>query len=184
MDETGGCGGLYDASAIVVCDAVVEECIRGCSSAGTPTHINTFFSVSSQEPNNHALSLFCVIPKSLFSTLAMYLLSLVGAAALLRAALAHPSTSLEKRNPQAQLLSSRDVCSGNTASTRSEWCDYSIDTDYTTGKLYGSRPEPFEYSHLVAEVPNTGATREYWLTLDDATVAPDGVSRSAMAVNG
>ena len=33
-------------------------------------------------------------------------------------------------------------------------------------------------------VPDTGVTREYWLTLDDVTVAPDGVSRSAMAVNG
>ncbi|OTB09364.1 putative multicopper oxidase [Hypoxylon sp. CI-4A] len=60
----------------------------------------------------------------------------------------------------------RDACSGNTASTRDEWCDYSIDTDYTT------------------EVPDTGVTKEYWLELTDVTVAPDGVSRSAMAVNG
>lgn len=58
------------------------------------------------------------------------------------------------------------ACSGNTASTRSEWCDYSIDTDYST------------------EAPDTGVTREYWLELTDVTVAPDGVSRSAMAVNG
>lgn len=35
-----------------------------------------------------------------------------------------------------------------------------------------------------AEVPDTGVTREYWLELTDVTVAPDGVSRSAMAVNG
>ncbi|GJC85538.1 laccase-2 [Colletotrichum liriopes] len=60
----------------------------------------------------------------------------------------------------------RASCSGNTASTRSEWCDYSIDTDYWT------------------ETPDTGVTREYWLELTDVTVAPDGVSRSAMAVNG
>ncbi|OLN86528.1 Laccase-2-like protein 4 [Colletotrichum chlorophyti] len=60
----------------------------------------------------------------------------------------------------------RAACSGNTASTRSEWCDYSIDTDYTS------------------EVPDTGVTREYWLELTDVTVSPDGVSRSAMAVNG
>ncbi|KZL86009.1 multicopper oxidase [Colletotrichum incanum] len=60
----------------------------------------------------------------------------------------------------------RATCSGNTASTRSEWCDYSIDTDYGT------------------EAPDTGVTREYWLELTDVTVAPDGVSRSAMAVNG
>ncbi|XDG05931.1 hypothetical protein ABKA04_005546 [Annulohypoxylon sp. FPYF3050] len=60
----------------------------------------------------------------------------------------------------------RAACSGNTATTRNEWCDYSIDTDYMT------------------EVVDTGVTREYWLELTDVTVAPDGVSRSAMAVNG
>ncbi|PVH90787.1 laccase-like multicopper oxidase [Periconia macrospinosa] len=58
------------------------------------------------------------------------------------------------------------ACAGNTASTRSEWCDYSIDTDFTN------------------EVPDTGVTREYWLELTDVTVSPDGVSRSAMAING
>ncbi|KAF2851566.1 multicopper oxidase [Plenodomus tracheiphilus IPT5] len=60
----------------------------------------------------------------------------------------------------------RSLCSGNTANTRSEWCDYSIDTDYAS------------------VVPDTGITREYWLELSDVTVAPDGVSRSAMAING
>ncbi|TDZ39180.1 Laccase-2 [Colletotrichum trifolii] len=67
--------------------------------------------------------------------------------------------------PKANLFP-RAACSGNTASTRTEWCDYSIDTDYAT------------------EVPDTGVTREYWLELTDVTVSPDGVSRSAMAVNG
>jgi FtsP/CotA-like multicopper oxidase with cupredoxin domain len=37
---------------------------------------------------------------------------------------------------------------------------------------------------LSTEAPDTGVTREYWLELTDVTVAPDGVSRSAMAVNG
>ncbi|KAH9995008.1 multicopper oxidase [Xylariaceae sp. FL0662B] len=60
----------------------------------------------------------------------------------------------------------RAACSGNTATTRNEWCDYSIDTDYAT------------------EVPDTGVTKEYWFELTDVTVSPDGVSRSAMAVNG
>ncbi|KAI1340237.1 multicopper oxidase [Xylariaceae sp. FL0016] len=63
-------------------------------------------------------------------------------------------------------LKPRTTCSGNTASTRDEWCDYSIDTDYTT------------------EAPDTGVTREYWFELTDVTVAPDGVSRTAIAVNG
>lgn len=60
----------------------------------------------------------------------------------------------------------RAACAGNTATTRGEWCDYSIDTDYMN------------------IVPDTGVTREYWLELTDVTVAPDGVSRTAMAVNG
>jgi FtsP/CotA-like multicopper oxidase with cupredoxin domain len=33
-------------------------------------------------------------------------------------------------------------------------------------------------------VPDTGVTREYWLELSDVTVSPDGIARSAMAVNG
>ncbi|KAI0127257.1 multicopper oxidase [Xylariales sp. AK1849] len=65
-------------------------------------------------------------------------------------------------------LPPRAVCTGNTATTRSEWCDYSIDTDYTTG----------------TDVPDTGVTKEYFFELTDVTVAPDGVSRVAMAVNG
>jgi FtsP/CotA-like multicopper oxidase with cupredoxin domain len=63
-------------------------------------------------------------------------------------------------------LQSRAACSGNTATTRTEWCDYDISTDY-----YNT-------------VPETGVTREYWLELTDVTVSPDGVSRSAMAING
>jgi FtsP/CotA-like multicopper oxidase with cupredoxin domain len=73
----------------------------------------------------------------------------------LHQAKAHPSS-----------LDRRAVCDGNTPSTRSAWCDHSVDTDYYT------------------EVVDTGVTREYWLELTDVTVAPDGVSRSAMAVNG
>ncbi|KAF2450100.1 multicopper oxidase [Karstenula rhodostoma CBS 690.94] len=76
-------------------------------------------------------------------------------------------SSISKVSPGvSSSLSSRVICSGNTADNRSEWCDYSIDTDYYT------------------EVPDTGVTREYWLELTDVTVAPDGVSRTAMAVNG
>ncbi len=60
----------------------------------------------------------------------------------------------------------RSACTGNTADDRTTWCDYSIDTDYTT------------------EVPDTGVTREYWFELTDVTVAPDGYSRPAVAING
>lgn len=48
--------------------------------------------------------------------------------------------------PKRQSNTSSSACSGNTASTRSQWCDYSIDTDYYT--------EPVD----------TGVTREYWVS--------------------
>lgn len=57
-------------------------------------------------------------------------------------------------------------CSGNTATTRSEWCDYSIDTDYYT------------------DAPSTGVTVEYYFEIQNITLAPDGVSRQVQAVNG
>jgi FtsP/CotA-like multicopper oxidase with cupredoxin domain len=60
----------------------------------------------------------------------------------------------------------RDVCSGNTASDRKTWCNYNISTNYYD------------------VVPNTGVTREYYFNIQEVTVAPDGYSRSAMAVNG
>ncbi|KAK7710263.1 hypothetical protein SLS64_005847 [Diaporthe eres] len=69
-------------------------------------------------------------------------------------------------NPFDSNLLPRAACDGNTASTRSTWCDYDLSTDW-----YNT-------------VPDTGVTREYWLELSDTTVSPDGVSRYAMAING
>ncbi|KAH7139617.1 Cupredoxin [Dactylonectria estremocensis] len=63
-------------------------------------------------------------------------------------------------------LQARSACEGNTPTTRSQWCDTDISTDYWV--------EPVD----------TGVTKEYWLDLSDVTVAPDGRSRSAMAING
>lgn len=63
-------------------------------------------------------------------------------------------------------LAPRAACAGNTPTTRNEWCDFSIDTDYTT------------------VVPDTGVTREYWINVTDVIVAPDGVARPAIAING
>ncbi|KAL1847420.1 hypothetical protein Plec18167_005191 [Paecilomyces lecythidis] len=60
----------------------------------------------------------------------------------------------------------RAACAGNTASDRTSWCDYDINSDYTT------------------IAPDTGVTREYWFELNDVTIAPDGYPRTAMAVNG
>jgi hypothetical protein len=48
-------------------------------------------------------------------------------------------------------------CTGNTASTRDQWCDgFDINTDYYT------------------EVPCTGVTREYWFELTEIEGSPDG----------
>ncbi|AEO64417.1 multicopper oxidase-like protein [Thermothielavioides terrestris NRRL 8126] len=63
-------------------------------------------------------------------------------------------------------LHPRAACSGNTATTRSEWCDYDISTDYYN------------------DGPTTGVTREYWWEITEFTAAPDGVERSVMAING
>ncbi|KXG51018.1 Multicopper oxidase, type 3 [Penicillium griseofulvum] len=57
-------------------------------------------------------------------------------------------------------------CAGNTPQTRSQWCQFDVNTDYTQ------------------IVPNTGVTREYWLNLEDIMLAPDGFLRPVMAVNG
>lgn len=85
--------------------------------------------------------------------------------------------------PGSQLLH-RDVCSGNTPTTRSEWCDFSIDTDYSLGQFGNTSSLSKLLLTVTIEAPDTGVTREYWLELTDVTVAPDGFSRSAMAVNG
>lgn len=76
--------------------------------------------------------------------------------------LASPASSL----PPGHHLLGRDACAGNTADTRSQWCDHDIDTDYTS------------------VVPDTGVTREYWFDLAEVNIAPDGVPRYAMAING
>jgi len=91
------------------------------------------------------------------------------------------------------LLFSRAACSGNTANTRSEWCDFSVDTDYTS------------------IAPDTGVTRECestgqclvtsrfpclgkviadymisvdWFDITETTASPDGVERYVQAING
>ncbi|KAL3469804.1 laccase [Aspergillus californicus] len=66
----------------------------------------------------------------------------------------------------ASSSASTSICDGNTATTRQEWCDYDIYTDYTT------------------TIPNTGVTREYYFNLEQITASPDGRERFALAING
>ncbi|KAJ5919191.1 hypothetical protein N7466_010134 [Penicillium verhagenii] len=56
-------------------------------------------------------------------------------------------------------------CAGNTPTDRGSWCQYDINTDYES------------------IAPNTGATREYWLYINDLQLSPDGVSRSVITAN-
>ncbi|KAK8035117.1 multicopper oxidase [Apiospora rasikravindrae] len=86
-------------------------------------------------------------------------LSLLPVLALITPSLSVPNAGNAK-------LATRSVCKGNTASTRSQWCDFNIDTDYTT------------------IAPDTGVTREYWLELTDPILAPDGRSRYTQVING
>lgn len=63
-------------------------------------------------------------------------------------------------------LVTRAACEGNTATTRSEWCNLDINTNYYN------------------ESPDTGVTREYFFNLEQITVTPDGSPRTAYAING
>lgn len=58
------------------------------------------------------------------------------------------------------------ICEGSDSNNRQIWCDYDINTDYTT------------------TTPETGITREFWLELDQAYLSPDGRKRWALTING
>ena len=58
------------------------------------------------------------------------------------------------------------ACAGNTPTTRHQWCEHDLYTDYT------------------ATTPETKVTREFWLDIGQATLAPDGRSRWGLTING
>ncbi|KAF8860413.1 laccase precursor [Acephala macrosclerotiorum] len=60
----------------------------------------------------------------------------------------------------------RNITCENTATSRSCWGEYDIDTDYYD------------------VIPETGVTREYWLVAQNITAAPDGYQRQILAFNG
>ncbi|KAK0734746.1 laccase precursor [Lasiosphaeria miniovina] len=62
-------------------------------------------------------------------------------------------------------LQPRQSCD-NTATSRSCWGDYSIDTNYYD------------------ETPDTGNTVEYWLSVEEGLCSPDGYQRTCMTFNG
>lgn len=76
------------------------------------------------------------------------------------------ASGLPLLTPVSELTQRQSACSGNTASTRSQWCGYSTSTDYYT------------------TYPTTGVTQTYYWTLQNSTLSPDGVSRTVLTVNG
>ncbi|KAK7928816.1 multicopper oxidase [Apiospora marii] len=88
------------------------------------------------------------------------------ASSLLLPLVAVPLVSGHAINPFTSQFTPRAACQGNTPQTRSAWCNFNINTDYST------------------EAPDTGVTREYYLDLTEVQIAPDGISRYAMAING
>ncbi|KAL1625475.1 hypothetical protein SLS56_007369 [Neofusicoccum ribis] len=88
--------------------------------------------------------------------------------ALFAAALPHDDFpwEVDLKDGPSRTLEKRASCTGNTASTRTQWCDYDVTTDYTT------------------TVVDTGVTREYYFDITGVTIAPDGVERVAQAING
>lgn len=81
------------------------------------------------------------------------------------AAASSTASSSTSSNATTTSSGATSTCTGNTADDRTVWCDYDISTDYYN------------------DGPDTGVTREYYFVVSDVTVSPDGVSRSAMAVN-
>lgn len=75
--------------------------------------------------------------------------------------------SLPRPGSRSPSLSARQtVCDGNTADDRSTWCDYDLSTDYYN------------------EVPDTGVIREYYFEVTNSTLAPDGIERIVLSING
>ncbi|KAJ8062156.1 hypothetical protein OCU04_008716 [Sclerotinia nivalis] len=68
------------------------------------------------------------------------------------------------RSPTTQ--PKNDASCAHSATSRSCWGDYSIDTNWYD------------------VTPHTGVTREYWLSVENSTITPDGYTRSAMTFNG
>ncbi|KAJ6006465.1 hypothetical protein N7451_004409 [Penicillium sp. IBT 35674x] len=100
---------------------------------------------------------------------AVPLLCAIAATAVSAASLPQTRTSTSRSTNalvSASTISTAKACSGNTASTRRKWCQYDINTDYTT------------------VIPETNVTREYYFNLEKVTASPDGRSRMALAING
>lgn len=82
------------------------------------------------------------------------------------ACLASVVGALSVQRPDSSAIAQRDSCDDNTAEDRSTWCDYDLNTNWYD------------------EAPDTGVTREYWFEVTNTTLAPDGVERVVLSING
>jgi FtsP/CotA-like multicopper oxidase with cupredoxin domain len=101
----------------------------------------------------------------------MKLTTLVGfCSALASQAVALPATlsdsPLELRAGSTNSGVAKRASCANTATSRDCWGDYSIDTNWYD------------------ETPDTGVIREYWLVVQNTTLAPDGFERYTLNFNG
>ena len=83
-----------------------------------------------------------------------------------------PSLDQSKTNGNSDLGTSK-------APTRPKFLG---DGPMPNGKPWGGRTA--EYTNYYKDVPNTGMTRRYDLTISRADLAPDGVTRSGIVING
>lgn len=90
-----------------------------------------------------------------FLTLSMNTLAL----SLLSAATSALALSVPSHHGVDHQVKPRASCE-NTATSRSCWGDYSVDTDYDT------------------ITPDTGVTKEYWLNVEEGPCSPDGIEVS------
>ncbi|MCJ1312670.1 laccase, multicopper oxidase, benzenediol:oxygen oxidorectuctase [Agyrium rufum] len=68
--------------------------------------------------------------------------------------------------PSSTIQARKTTSCANTPTSRGCWGKYSINTNF------------------YEETPHTGVTREYWLTAQNSTLAPDGVPRMTLNFNG
>ncbi|KAK6839874.1 hypothetical protein PG987_005740 [Apiospora arundinis] len=85
--------------------------------------------------------------------------------ALLGLSLACRALSAVTAQKPGALVDRAEPCD-NTATSRRCWGEYSIDTDW------------------LEVTPETGNTREYWITAEETIMAPDGFQRPVMVFNG
>jgi FtsP/CotA-like multicopper oxidase with cupredoxin domain len=72
----------------------------------------------------------------------------------------------------------------NTATSRDCWGDYDLSTNWQVSYLKFLSVLTNHATFRYDVTPVTGVIREYWLSVENVTIAPDGFSRFALTYNG